>query len=752
MIANAATSSVAQFEATGLQSGPNLLVTNSGDDGDGACDEAGSGDGCTLREAIETANTLPGAHTISFAAPLFDRAQNIVLKRGELTIDSDLSIDGPDNALTTIDGAHLSRVFNVIGGTVQMDDLVIANGKGADHAIGSGQDEGGCISNRYSHLSLSRCVLTGGSASLGAGILNFNATLDMTNCTLARNHGIGDISNGGALDNNAGATATLTNCTLTDNSATIGGAIESGSTPLILSNTIIAGNSAREEPDFSGNVISRGHNLIGIYSFRVQLMDSDLSGTSDAPLDAKFVTDGNRPRLKDNGGGTLTIAIAPDSPAFDGGDNATTTDARGTLRPQFGASDIGAFELARIGLGVQLLPIGPTTNQVMTATPVIADASGVSFNYSWSVNGVEKQKGTRNTFDLRDADKGNKGDLIAVTLTANSDNGDKGSATNSTPVVNSAPVAFSSTERAEANTEIVFALKGADLDNESLSFKRVGGPTNGTARIVTDKEGKSQLIYRSRAHFSGVEVIRFVALDGEGKSSKVATLSINVRDTSTPPQQPNRAPVADNVTGTNMADKPEVIVPVSGSDPDGDPLTFKRVGGPVNGTGEIRRDNDGVFKMFYTPRAGFTGTEVIRYVALDDKGKPSKIATITIEIGGFAPNRAPVVQNVSGRAQSGVTVAIPVSGFDPDGGPPTFKRVGGPINGTGEILRDSDGIFKMFYTSRANFTGTEVIRYIALDDKGKNSNIATITITVTASSAASALRSAPNSAPSGAIS
>jgi cysteine-rich repeat protein len=59
--------------------------------------------------------------------------------------------------------------------------------------------------------------------------------------------------------------------------------------------------------------------------------------------------------LADNGGPTVTHAIAATSPAFDAGDPAgcsrddgalLTTDQRGVTRPQFGRCDIGAFELA----------------------------------------------------------------------------------------------------------------------------------------------------------------------------------------------------------------------------------------------------------------------------------------------------------------------------------------------------------------------------------------------------------------------
>jgi hypothetical protein len=52
--------------------------------------------------------------------------------------------------------------------------------------------------------------------------------------------------------------------------------------------------------------------------------------------------------LGNYGGPTPTMALLPDSPALDAGDDlvAPAADQRGVTRPQGGACDIGAFELA----------------------------------------------------------------------------------------------------------------------------------------------------------------------------------------------------------------------------------------------------------------------------------------------------------------------------------------------------------------------------------------------------------------------
>ena len=193
--------------------------------------------------------------------------------------------------------------------------------------------------------------------------------------------------------------------------------------------------------------------------------------------------------------------------------------ATGTIRVNAVSRDIG--------LGVSLSPSGPDTNQVLTATPVIGDATGVSFAYAWRANGKLLSGETNSRLDLRKPGNGDKGDIVSVTLTATR-GVDKGTATNSVTVVNSAPVAFSQTGVARPGVPTSFVLRGADLDGEVLTYKRVGGPVNGGATLTNNPDGTATLIYTARADFGGVEVIRFVSVDGSGRTSQVSTLGINV--------------------------------------------------------------------------------------------------------------------------------------------------------------------------------------------------------------------------------
>ena len=282
------------------------------------------------------------------------------------------------------------------------------------------------------------------------------------------------------------------------------------------------------------------------------------------------------------------------------------------------------------------------------------------------------------------------------------------------------------------------ALSDPDPEDtyNTLRVVRVGGLKKGTGGIRKDTDGVWKLFYKASRLYQGDDFCQYVVIDSKGAQSAPFTITINILNTK---------PTARS-TKMQVAAGGSASVAIFGQDADNDTLTFQRVGGPTKGTGEIRRDTDGVVRFFYQNDPAAVGNDEVRFVAVDgNAGGISDIATIEITVVGVF-NRAPSAQNVAGTTTANTPVAVAVAATDPDEGDVlTFKRVGGPNNGSGEIRQDTDGTFKMFYTPRDGFTGTETIRYVAVDQKGRPSAPATITITVTASpSAASAIKSSPS--------
>jgi hypothetical protein len=186
----------------------------------------------------------------------------------------------------------------------------------------------------------------------GGGIYVLNGTAVVANTTISGNRAIGTGSPisglGGGIANmglsgGTGAVA-LINATIARNQAGSGGALFvapfNGTATAEFTNSLVAGHTGAACGSSGGLITSLGHNLEdgNTCSFA---HPSDLPNTTAVGLGALFST----------GGAVRTHALLPGSPAIDAGDNLACdqppvqgVDARGVVRPQGSACDIGAYE------------------------------------------------------------------------------------------------------------------------------------------------------------------------------------------------------------------------------------------------------------------------------------------------------------------------------------------------------------------------------------------------------------------------
>ena len=194
----------------------------------------------------------------------------------------------------------------------------------------------------------------------------------------------------------------------------------------------------------------------------------------------------------------------------------------------------------------------------------------------------------------------------------------------------------------------------------------------------------------------------------------------------------NSTPIAISSKGEVPAATEKAFV-LNAYDADGDALTYKRVGGPRNGvTADIRVDPaDGKTKLFYKSRPFYGGVDIIRFVVFDSSNKQSNESTLGINVLYTPPppaNRAPIAGDTNIDTYVGDSVVKGLLGSDPDGDAITFRIVGNAKYGTSEIKRDTDGFFKLFYTSLNRFYGSDSVTYLVTDSRGKESNLATVRI------------------------
>ena len=266
--------------------------------------------------------------------------------------------------------------------------------------------------------------------------------------------------------------------------------------------------------------------------------------------------------------------------------------------------------------------------------------------------------------------------------------------------VNRAPTADAQTVSTNQGFALTVTLTGSDPDGDVLTFAATQ-PGHGTLT----GSGASR-VYTPAATYTGPDSFTFTASDGT-VTSPPATVTITVTAV-------NRAPTANAQTvSTNQG--VALTVTLTGSDPDGDVLTFAATQpghGTLTGSGASR---------VYTPAATYTGPDSFTFTASDGT-VTSPPATVTITV--TAVNRAPTADAQTVSTNQGVALTVTLTGSDPDGGVLTFAATQpghGTLTGSGA---------SRVYTPAATYAGPDSFTF-TVSDGTVTSPPATVTITVT---------------------
>jgi len=357
--------------------------------------DPGPGDGCSLREAIQSANddsdfggcarsgTAP--YTITVPAAIYTLTIPSTNENdnadGDLDLQASMTIEGAGAGQTIIQAgpdasSGIDRIFDVRvdGLTINLSHLTIRHGNA---------DSGGGIEHYGDgSLTVTDCAITDNKAysAQGGGIFVTDGTVTINNSTVSNNM---SYSSGGGLaipgttrnptlsvnnstisgntaESNGGGGIRLQGGTLNIASSTIvsntalggypgrgGGGIRTTVSPNpSIKNSIIANNSADgvPGPDCQGTISSGGYNLIEDTTDCGGTVGTDITGQD--PILGPLVN---------NGGDTETHALLTGSPAIDAANPSgctdvdgapLTTDQRGRFRAYDANTtcDIGAVE------------------------------------------------------------------------------------------------------------------------------------------------------------------------------------------------------------------------------------------------------------------------------------------------------------------------------------------------------------------------------------------------------------------------
>jgi hypothetical protein len=262
-------------------------------------------------------------------------------------------------------------------------------GAGPGGTIFGGPGSGGTFGGNAGDLA------GGGGAGLGGAIFGYRANIIVSNSTFTENAAVRGVAGGAGASNGSdaggaifavGGATTIVNTTIAGNESTGDGAglavykpTTGESASLNLTNTIVAGNTGRDECFvLNGVAVSGARNLIATHSTDRR-----------TPCPAVYLTDDPElgPLALNAPGRTPTMALSATSPAIDEALDvaAPLDDQRGVARPQGAYPDIGAYE--RDGA-----PPPPPDLTAPTAAPVASPSangngwnrSSVTVTWNWS--------------------------------------------------------------------------------------------------------------------------------------------------------------------------------------------------------------------------------------------------------------------------------------------------------------------------------------------------------------------------------
>jgi len=271
---------------------------------------------------------------------------------------------------------------------------------------------------------------------------------------------------------------------------------------------------------------------------------------------------------------------------------------------------------------------------------------------------------------------------------------------------NEAPVAPGATQTTVEDTPVSGKVTGSDADGDPLTYGKGSDPSHGS--VVVNADGS--YTYTPAPNYNGDDSFTVTVDDGQGGTT---TSTVNI--TVTPANDP---PVAPDDAKTTPEDTP-VSGQITGSDVDGDPLTYGKGSDPSHGSVVVNADGS----YTYTPAPNYNGDDSFTVTVDDGQGGTT---TSTVNITVTPANDPPVAPDDAKTTPEDTPVSGQITGSDVDGDPLTYGKGSDPSHGS--VVVNADGSYT--YTPAPNYNGDDSFT-VTVDDGQGGTTTSTVNITVT---------------------
>ena len=275
--------------------------------------------------------------------------------------------------------------------------------------------------------------------------------------------------------------------------------------------------------------------------------------------------------------------------------------------------------------------------------------------------------------------------------------------------VNDAPTASTTPVSTAEDTAVIGQIVGTDVDKDPLTYEVTQPPAHGQVSIDPNTGAYT---YTPNANYNGTDSFVVTVSDGKGGTSTV-TVPVTVTPV-------NNAPQGTTDPVTVNEDTP-VTGKVTGTDVDGDPLTYTEQTPPSKGTVMID-PNTGDYT--YTPNPNSNGEDTFTVTITDGNGGST---TVEVVVNITPVNDAPTGQATTVTTPEDTAVTGKVVGNDIDGDALTYTEQTPPSKGTVSLDPNTGNYI---YTPNANTTGEDTFTVTITDGKGGSTTVE-VTVNIT---------------------